>query len=163
MAGRPTKYKEDMAEKVYKFKLDGKSDIYLCDFFSISTGTLDNWKHEHEEFLSCYKKGMADCDAERNSLVKNALLRRALGTSISEHTIETLPNGDEKKKTVKKDVAPDTGACMAWLHNKAQDEFKPRKQVDDSLNGKDETVESLNFSFNVNDAVSEVKVTRGTK
>lgn len=138
---RPSKYKPEHDEQVYKFKADGKSDEYICKFFKFSRSTLSLWKVEHTSFSDNYKKGVADYEADNIHDVKNALLKRAMGMKVVETTIEEMPNGDEKKKTVTKQLPPETSACLGYLNNKAPDEFKQRKPEEEKKEEKKITIE----------------------
>jgi len=150
---RPTKYKPEHDEQVYKFKLDGKSDAYISDFFKFSRSTLSLWKAKHKSFSDNYKKGLADYEADNVHDVKNALLQRAKGMTVTD-VESTVFGDDESKKRVKttvRHILPDVTACAVYLNNKAPDEFKPRKAADDEGdNGKGRPV-IINFIDSVKD------------
>jgi len=127
--GRPTKYKHEYAEQVYKLKLDGKSDMYIADFFKISRSTLSLWKVEYKDFSDNYKKGIEEYDEECVHRVRNALMERALGYTHADVHISSY-QGVITATPIKKYYPPDPTACLGFLHNKAPDEWKPRKAID---------------------------------
>lgn len=144
---RPTKYKPEHDEQVYKMKADGKSDEYICAFFKFSRSTLSLWKTQHETFSDNYKKGVGDKVDDNVHDVKNALLKRALGCKVVEITVEEVEGQVEgqgavtKTRTVTKELPPETAACMGYLNNKAPDEFKQRKAAEEEKDANDQSIE----------------------
>lgn len=130
---RPTKYIPIFSKQVYKLKLEGKNDVEVADFFGVSHATIDNWKHEHEEFLGHYKKGVAGKICLEVSAARRGLAKRAEGFTFKE--VKTEQNeGDEsppKITTTTKYSPPDVMACTIILNNLDSDTFKPRKAVED--------------------------------
>lgn len=127
--GRPSEYKEDYCEQVFKLCLLGAIDKELADFFDISESTLNNWKSEHPEFLESIKKGKLKADAE----VAESLFKRAVGFEYDEVTFEKIDSkvnlevtsaGDlkvddtYKKKVVTKIIVGDVAAQNIWLKNR---------------------------------------------
>ena len=131
MAGRPTDYRVELNDKVYKLCLLGATDKEIADLFDISESTLNNWKLEYPEFLESIKAGKITADAE----VANSLYKRANGYRYDEITYEKVGEGESlvemaetglesvkqdiyKKKVVTKEVAPDVAAQNIWLKNR---------------------------------------------
>jgi len=127
--GRPTKYKEEYAEQAYKLCLLGATDKEIADFFGVTESTLNLWKKEYPEFSESLKNGKVVADAE----VAASLYKRAKGYQYVETTYE---NGAITKSVVK-EVAPDTGAAMAWLKNRQKDRWRDRHEVDQTIANKD--------------------------
>jgi hypothetical protein len=114
MAGRPTKYKKEYNEQVYKLALLGATDKEFADFFNVGEKTINNWKEKEPEFLQSIKEGKIEADAK----VSESLYKRALGYTYEEERIEKK-NGKEVSKTItKKEVVPDVAAINIWLKNR---------------------------------------------
>jgi len=127
--GRPSKYKKEYAEQAYKLCLLGATDKEIADFFGVTESTLNLWKKEYPEFSESLKNGKVVADAE----VAASLYKRAKGYQYVETTYE---NGALTKSVVK-EVAPDTGAAMAWLKNRQKDKWRDRHEVDQTISNKD--------------------------
>lgn len=129
--GRPTDYREEYDEKVYKLCLLGATDAEIADFLDISESTLNLWKLKHTNFSESIKRGKITADAE----VANSLYKRANGyqydevtyekigegeslTEVGEQGIETVKQDKFKKKVVTKEVPPDVAAQNIWLKNR---------------------------------------------
>jgi len=63
-AGRPTDYKEEYNDQVYKLCLLGAIDREIANFFDISESTLNLWKKEHTEFSESITRGKKIADME---------------------------------------------------------------------------------------------------
>lgn len=122
--GAPTKYKEEYAEQAFKYKLLGATDEEMAGFFEVSVKTLNNWKHEHPEFLQSIKDGGANADAN----VSKSLYKRATGYKYTETTKEVNEAGQiAVSKIVVKEVAPDTNAGMRWLGNRRRNTWREKQ------------------------------------
>lgn len=130
MAGAPTKYKSEYNKQAYKLALLGATDKEMADFFDIVTSTLYEWKKEHAEFSESIKSGKYKADAD----VAKSLLKRAKGYRYKEVTKEgNFETGEFKTvKEVTKQVAPDTGAAMAWLKNRQPDKWRDKQEIEHS-------------------------------
>jgi len=113
-AGRPTPYKKEYAEQVYKFCLLGATDVQLSDFFGVCEKTINNWKKSHPEFLQSIKNGKERADAE----IAQALYHRAKGYQHPEDKIFNDSGVPLIVPTIKH-YPPDTGAAFIWLKNRA--------------------------------------------
>ena len=112
--GRPTKYKPEYDEQVYKLCLLGATDEQIADFFEVSVQTIHNWAAEHEGFLESRKKGKAIADAN----VAEALYHRALGYEHDAVKIMSYEGGSWEHE-YRKRYPPDTAAAFIWLKNRA--------------------------------------------
>lgn len=107
---------------------DGLTDEQIAKNIGISRITLWEWKKKEPNILNALKKGKEVVDFE----VENALLKRALGYRYQEVTKERVYNSDLKDyvvvvtKIVEKEVAPDTGAAMAWLKNRKKEAWRDK-------------------------------------
>lgn len=137
-AGAPTKYKKEYNKQVYKLCLLGATNQELADFFEVHVNTIKNWYKSESEFLSAVKRGKEKADAD----VAKSLLKRAKGYRYKEITRENKQGYGKPvvTKVVTKQVAPDTGAAMAWLKNRQPDKWRDKHDLE--LSGKVEVVES---------------------
>lgn len=125
--GRPTDYKEKYAEQVYKLCLLGSTDADIADFFEVDESTINNWKQKFPEFFESIKRGKIIADAE----VAESLYKRAKGYKVD--TVKVFQfQGDPVIVPVVEDIAPDTGACMAWLKNRQRSKWRDRQDIEHS-------------------------------
>lgn len=126
--GRPTKYRAEYAEQVYKLCLLGATDEQIADFFGVSVQTIHTWAKRHTAFLEARRNGKQVADAN----VAEALYHRALGYSHPEEKIFQHDGGIIRAATVKQ-YPPDTAAAFIWLKNRAG----WRDKLDHEHTGKD--------------------------
>lgn len=100
---------------------DGLTDEQIAKKMGISKGTLYDWKNKFPEFSNALKNGKEVVD----TLVENALLKRALGYNYLEITEEDGDLG-YKKKTVHKQMPPDVTAQIFWLKNRRPDKWRDK-------------------------------------
>jgi hypothetical protein len=130
--GRPSKYKAEYAEQAYKFCLLGATDARLAEFFEVDEATIHRWKHDHKEFCDSIKRGKEVADAE----VAASLYKRANGYQYDEQTQEIMESAETGKqrlvvtKIVTKEIAPDTGAAMAWLKNRQPQQWRDKQDIE---------------------------------
>jgi len=125
--GRPTKYKEEYDKQAYLHCKLGAADKELAALFSVSESTLNNWKHDHPSFLESLKKGKDEFDT--NS-VENALLKRALGMSVTETRLNGGGDDDQAPAAVEttKELPPDPTACIFWLKNRRPERWRDKQE-----------------------------------
>jgi hypothetical protein len=125
--GRPTDYQEKYAEQAYKLCLLGSTDADLADFFEVDESTINNWKLKFPKFLESIKSGKIIADAE----VAESLYKRAKGYKVD--TVKVFQfQGEPVIVPVVEDIAPDTGACMAWLKNRQRDKWRDKQDIEHS-------------------------------
>lgn len=123
----------------------GLSDKQIAGNLQISLYTYYIYKKKYIEFSEAIKRGKAPVDFE----VENALLKRALGYSYEERTVETEVDkitGEGKNTKVKittKHVPGDVGAQAFWLKNRKPSVYKDKHNVvieedDDTLKTREE-------------------------
>ena len=100
---------------------NGLTDEQIARKMDINVSTLYRWKGKYCEICEALKKGKEIVD----TLVENALLKRALGYTYKEKTVE---NG--KEKTIIKEVQPDTTAQIFWLKNRRPDIWRDKQEID---------------------------------
>ena len=153
-AGQPTAYKEEynaIAEEACD-KL-GAKDKDLAALFRVTPETIWRWKKTHEEFFIAIKRGQ---DLFDNREVEKSLKSRALGYSYTETSTKT--SGKGKKAYVEvtvsnKKMAPDIGAAIFWLTNRAQDRWKQTRYVQHA--GKVEGVAAIHNHYDLTDIREE--------
>jgi hypothetical protein len=123
--GRPTKYKPEYVEQVKKLCKLGATDAQIADFFEVDEATINNWKQEYPKFFESIKVGKAAYD---DDLVEASLAKRARGFV---RTVERLHEGIPVE--CKEEVPPDTTACIFWLKNRKQKEWRDRQEMEHSV------------------------------
>ncbi|MDR1348903.1 MAG: helix-turn-helix domain-containing protein [Prevotellaceae bacterium] len=112
--GRPTDYKPEYAEQVFKLCLLGATDKAIADFFSISEKTLNTWKKKNLDFLQSIKRGKNEADAN----ISAALYSRAKGFVKKDCEKVFQFKGNIVRAKVAEYFAPDTSAIIFWLKNR---------------------------------------------
>lgn len=133
--GRPTKFKDEYIEQVYKLCLLGATDKEIADFFEVSESTIDNWKNEHSLFLGSIKEGKEQADME----VAEKLRERAKGFEWQEAQPVKLKevkydNGKRVSEIerveivmVDKVVPPDPTSAIFWLKNRRSQHWRDKQ------------------------------------
>lgn len=122
---RPSKYESHVKPKlnlVESWARDGLIDEQIAHNLGIGVATLYEYKNKYPEFSEALKNGKDDIDI----MVENALLKRALGYTYDEVTIES---GVETKR-VTKEVQPDTTAQIFWLKNRRPQAWRDKQDLD---------------------------------
>lgn len=71
---RPSSYKDEYADTVFKLCLLGATDSEIGDFYGVSEQTVNAWKKAHPAFLESLKAGKQQADANvAQSLYQTAL------------------------------------------------------------------------------------------
>ena len=149
--GRPTDYKEEFVEQVYKLCLLGATDIEIADFFDVCEDTINNWKKEHEEFFVSLKNGKLLADAD----IANSLYNRAKGYEHAEAKIFNDQGTPLVVDTIKH-YPPDTGACALWLKNRQPKKWRDKIEVDNKISG-ELTVNEIDYSKLDKDTLLKIK------
>lgn len=111
---------------------NGLTDEQIAKKMGVSRSTLNEWKEKYPDISDTLKKGKEVVD----SMVENALLKRALGYTSEETTSELRYDKKTGKKDlvitkrVRKEVPPDTTAAIFWLKNRKPDVFRDRQEVE---------------------------------
>ena len=140
MQGRPTDYKVEYNEKVYKLCLLGAIDKDIANFFDVCEATITNWKRDYPDFLASIKRGKEEADMK----VAESLYKKATGKhKAKEVTFEKVvlrPQDDTsieeevyKKKVVVKDIPADTAAAFIWLKNRQSDKWRDKIETDNKV------------------------------
>lgn len=128
--GRKGKYHEwltdDSLTKIEAWARDGLTEEQIANNMGIAYSTLKEWKNKFSAIMSALKRGKEVVDIE----VENSLLKRALGTEITEEKtyIQEVDGVQTKRKEIiKKQISPDTTAIIFWLKNRKPIEWRDRR------------------------------------
>lgn len=142
--GRPSKYKEEYVEQVFRLALLGLKDDEISSYFEVDKVTFYRWQEQHPEFRNSVKEGKV----EANGKVAAAFYKRAIGMTVIENTFEKIQLEEPKttdtgvtdsafKVTTKvKEIMPDPGACLNWLKNREPERWRDKHEIDHTTNGK---------------------------
>ena len=122
--GRPTEYKEEYNEQVYKLCLLGADDKKIADFFEVSEVTLNAWKKAFPDFLKSIKKGKEIADYE----IANSLYHKAKGYQRKAIQFATFQGQITDREEYIEDVPPDTTACIFWLKNRQKAQWRDKTE-----------------------------------
>lgn len=123
--GAPTKYREEYVDQARRLCLLGAHNEELADFFSISTHTLNQWMHKHEDFSLAIKEGRQVADSK----VAERLYERALGYSHPDTDIKVI-DGEIVTTEIVKHYPPDTAAAFIWLKNRRPTQWRDKVEID---------------------------------
>jgi hypothetical protein len=117
--GRPSSFKPEYSEQAEKLCLLGATDVEMADFLGVVLSTFHKWKHDHPEFSDALKSGKELAD-ER---VERSLYHRAIGYSFDAVKIMAV-KGEIEKVPYREHIPPDTTACIFWLKNRRQQQWR---------------------------------------
>lgn len=125
--GRPTKYKPEYDDQVYKLCLLGATDKEIANFFEVEESTINNWKLDYQSFLESIKKGKELADAN----VAQKLYHRAIGY---EHLEDKIFNDQGTPLIVPtiKHYPPDPTAGIFWLKNRQPAKWRDKQEIEHS-------------------------------
>jgi hypothetical protein len=129
--GRPTDYREEYNEKVYKLCLLGATDKEIGDFFDVTEQTVNNWKKDYPLFFESIKSGKAEADAN----VASRLYSRAMGFIAPDTKIATHEGQITDTIEVEKHYPPDPTAAIFWLKNRQPDKWRDKQEIDTNISG----------------------------
>ena len=121
--GRPTTFKEEYIEQVYKLCLLGATDVEMSDFFGCSKSTFNLWKKKQPKFSDSIHRGKLISDAE----VAEKLREKALGYSHKDMHVSSY-EGNITLTPITKHYAPDTQAASLWLRNRQPDKWRDKQE-----------------------------------
>ena len=140
MAGRPTLYREEYADKAFKLCLMGATDAKLAEFFEVNEDTINEWKKRHPEFSESLKRGKDDADA----VIAASLYHRAKGYSHKAVKIFADPkSGAEQIVEYVEQYPPDTTAAIFWLKNRQRANWRDKTEQEVSGTSKIEVVSGI--------------------
>ena len=124
--GRPTKFKPEYTEQALHLCRLGATTLDLAHAFKVTSKTIETWMKQYPEFLRTIKEAKSNADDK----VKQALYHRALGYSHPDTKFATFEGKITDSEEYTRHYPPDTTACMAWLHNRDPEHWKPRKAAE---------------------------------
>lgn len=101
---------------------DGLTNEQIANNIGINVKTLYDWKNKESDICNALKKGKEVVDIE----VENALLKKALGYTITLHKQKVTKDGDVVDFEEEMHVAPDTTAQIFWLKNRKPDKWRDK-------------------------------------
>lgn len=139
VGGRPTKYKKEYDDKVYKLCLLGCTNDEIVDFFGISLSTFDLWRQKHKGFRGAIESGKIDADAR----VAKALFHRALGYSHKAVKFATFEGQITDSIEYVEHYPPDTKAASLWLRNRQPKKWQENTENKDNTGKNGITLEGV--------------------
>lgn len=127
--GRPTKYKEEYNEQVYKLCLLGATDKDLADFFEVTESTINLWKQDYLEFSESLKRGKIEADA----VIASKLYHRAKGYEHKDIQFATFQGEITDQVEYVKHYPPDTTAAIFWLKNRQPTKWRDKQEIDQNI------------------------------
>ena len=133
-------YHDDWA---WSLAIKGATNDEIADAFGISVRTLIRWIKKYDTLKESIDRGKMTADAK----VEKSLYQRAIGYEVTdeENLIEMDKDGNMKPikiKKTKKNIPPDTMACMYWLNNRKREDWNNKSKTDAS-NVVDDWVNSI--------------------
>ena len=104
---------------------DGLTDEQIAKNIGINRTTLYDWKKKETNIADALKKGKEVIDFE----VENALLKKALGYTITLNKQKVTKDGDVVDITEEVHVPPDTTAQIFWLKNRKKEQWREKVEV----------------------------------
>lgn len=96
------------------------TDKEIAKVLGVSQSSVSRWKNAHPEF----KKACDELKDQRNILVENSLLKKALGYQYEEVKVVQNPDGSTRREITSKHVPPSDTACIFWLKTKAPNDWR---------------------------------------
>lgn len=121
---------EDFPLLVEGFAREGLNDMQIYAKLGIKKSAFYKYQANHIDFAEALKRGRKPVD----TLVENALLKRALGYDYDEKTTEIEIGEDgnpdvTKVRTTKKSMPPDVGAATFWLKNRKKSAWRDKQEI----------------------------------
>jgi len=114
---------DDGIQLVAGYRREGASLERLARVIGISDSTLRKWRSQEPKLEAAIRQ----TDELVNSMVENALLRRALGYTTVEVDEELVEGEMRVVRRRERHVAPDTRACMNWLFSRRPDRWRAQQ------------------------------------
>lgn len=119
--GRPSKFTDAIAEKLYSMAREGKTDREMARAISVSVRTLAYWKVNNPDFLQSLNENKDIA----NGLVEASLFQRACGYSHPETKVfYDSERGRIVEHKILKHYPPDSTAMIFWLKNREPDRWR---------------------------------------
>lgn len=121
--GRPSLVDNDAVVRiVLRLTEKGKTLEEIADVVGVSERALYRWQASHDDFRQALKEARSKSDEQ----VEAALFRKAVGAVIEEEVFVVDKHGEEHKATIRKELAPDSTACIFWLKNRKPEQWRDK-------------------------------------
>ena len=135
---------------------DGLTDEQIAKNIGINRTTLYDWKKKEVNIADALKRGKEVIDFE----VENALLKKALGYTITLNKQKVTKDGDVVDITEEVHVPPDTTAQIFWLKNRKKEQWREKIEVVKT----DEDLQNINKNIsNIANLLNNPKPNRNDK
>ena len=108
--------------KIKEWLEQGATDQSIADLIGVNRKTIFNWKQEHEQFATLFKKERGQGTIE----LVNAAYKSAKGYYYEEEVIDVKGN----KHTIKKWAQPSVAAQMFMLKNWDRENYRDKWDVE---------------------------------
>lgn len=122
---------------------DGLTNEQIANNIGINVKTLYDWKNKESNISNSLKRGKEVVDFE----VENALLKKALGYTITLHKQKVTKDGDVVDIEEEMHVPPDTTAQIFWLKNRKKEQWRDKVDIENT-NTKNGVMEDLVEALN---------------
>lgn len=127
--GRPSSFKPEYVDQVYKLALMGYTDEDFANFFEVDVNTIDRWKIKYEAFRGALKEGREIADTR----VTESLYRRAIGYTRTVQEAKVISTGNYESKveivTLVQEVEPNVTAQIFWLKNRQKSKWREKHEI----------------------------------
>ena len=121
-------------ERIVNWAANGLTNEEMARSMGVHRATLQRWMVDHSDICDAIKRGrLLACEA-----IENALFKKATGM-VLEDTVEEYKgelrdgkpsNGTVTKRTVRRQVPPDTAAVIFYLKNRMPDRYSDQRTVE---------------------------------
>lgn len=122
--GRPTKFNESLESVALALAEKGHVDREIAEIIGVSESALNELKKRKPDFHEALKHAKSEHD---NSIVEQALLKRAIGLTVKETQIRNV-DGKQVKTVIEKELPPDTAALTLFLRNRMPEKYCRERQ-----------------------------------
>jgi len=136
--GRPSSYSEEIGLLIKRYVEEtGGGNADVARLLGVQVGTIGDWCHAHPHLVAILKDSRDKFNSRKAEV---SLLKRVTGYSWDEVSVEEttikMGQGEKavmvpavKRKVVTRQVAPDVGAVIFWLCNRAPDRWQNVQNV----------------------------------
>ena len=129
-AGRPSQYKPEYIQSVYKLALLGLRDSDIAQYYEVSEVTLNAWKNENPLFLKSLNAGKIEADYS----IAESLYQKGRGILTTKETRQIIDeNGIKQDLVTTKEHLPDTTSAIFWLKNRQRAYWSDRTEINSNI------------------------------
>lgn len=129
--GAKSKFKKEYVSVIENLCKRGFTDKELAEAFGVTETTVNNWKKN----FPGYFKSIKDWKKEADKNVEKALYESAIGYEHPEVQFFKVGGKIVPQQTTKR-YPPNDRSLRFWLTNRKPDEYRDRKEVDITSQGK---------------------------